>query len=437
MRVKKLLSASFVFLLGSCGPDIKTPLSIGREYISELQHSLDKAQDEHDYVAAARLQHRINHQTELLAAGENSIEIAHVERKYAILGEVLAQEIREFEESVQHDHYAPILPLKLFSGIRKLDNQDVYERPDFVGSYHPLVLQEEQRVFKDFGPLYVNITKEPVVLASTKKPWSGFWYPFGNNKSLYIGENSPLAKYDAVLRKKGIASRVAEVERERYEGFHPDSWEGLCDALAAASVMTPEPIKDKIVAGITFTPGDQKALLTFSHLKYPRTYYGISYRGNVETDGTYQDIKPGALHKIIMHVLGVEKQAFIIDNVAGIQVWNKAFSQARFEIKQNKDYDFIFDVKLRALLTKERSQETDVPTGMSDILAPIYTYRLYVDKSDKNQDGYRVIASQWTGDSYRDHPDNVSYLRQKGDIGSHNAEFNRNIDIFKSLFMNF
>ncbi len=444
MRAKELSSWVLVgCMVLACGTENKDPLPSDQgRVVQELRMKLQDAKDRRDVSESARLQHLINHHTELLAAGHDVIEIQRVNRKYEILNQVLNDEIREFEDKEDNtDAFSDLR--EALSGSQKLDMKDeVYQGPDFVGAYDSRVLDEVKRVFKDYGPLYINITKDAKggngynVVAAERRPWSGFWYPFGNNASLYKGENSPLGKFDALMKKRKIESRSAEVEKERYRGFRPDAWEGLCDALAAASIMTSEPLETKIIDGISFSPGDQKALFTFSHLKYPRTIYGRTYLGNAETDGTYQDIKPEAFHLLITKILGEEKRAVIIDDVAGIQVWNKPLFNYRWKIEQDKKYDFAFEVKAYALLMKERSKETDEPTSNQDILAPTYTSRLYVDKKDMKEGKFRVIAGQWIGESFRDHPDTVSYLHKTGDPLSHNAEFNKNISNFKALFMN-
>ena len=90
-----------------------------------------------------------------------------------------------------------------------------------------------------------------------------------------------------------------------------------------AAIRTPEPNKTKVIKGIEFSIADQKALLTFSHLKTNKDVFGIPYKGNADTDGTYQDIRPEAFHQIILTAVGKEGKAVIIDDVAGVQVWNK------------------------------------------------------------------------------------------------------------------
>ena len=93
-------------------------------------------------------------------------------------------------------------------------------------------------------------------------------------------------------------------------------------------------------------------------------------------------------------------------------------------------------VKGYALLIKERSEEKTHPTSTSDITSPIYTYRLYVDKDTIKDHAFLVIAGEWIGNSYKDHPDTVKVPNTNGTLGSHNHDFNKNIDIYRKYFVN-
>ena len=175
--------------------------------------------------------------------------------------------------------------------------------------------------------------------------------------------------------------------------------------------------------------------MTFSHLNYPKKRYGISYRGDAETDGTYQDIKPEAFHRIITQVLGKEKRAVVVDYMAGVQVWNKPLYRYRWKIRKDPTIANAFLVVSYPWLVKERNRQEDSLTSNADSIAPVYKYRLYVDKQVKRKGKYKVIAGQWLGDSYYNHPDSVAYIAAKGDIGSHNPEFNKYLSLYKDLFL--
>ena len=318
--------------------------------------------------------------------------------------------------------------------------EGILKRPNFTSAYHKKSLEQVQNVFKDFGDLYVKINRKPngqpgaTVLKAKTNPWSGYWYPV-YDKVLYEGENSPLAKYDRLVRSLGRKSNVAEQEAKRYQGYHADAWEGYCDGWSVASVLNPEPTKSKLVNGIRFSITDQKALLTFSHVQWDSKQYGLSYMGNWETDGTYQDIRPEAFHKIITHTLGEEGRSVVVDSAAGPEVWNKPLYRYRWIVKPDPKLDYAYLVHAFVGLINQRNQETDQPTKAKDVITPDYTFRLYLDKSVRKGDAYKVVAGQWTERSWIDHPDNVTYPLKTSKKMSHNKDFDKNKDIYRKYFL--
>lgn len=465
MRLKILLRVSLAtFIITSCG--VEETHSKKNPEIQELQEQLALAKEDKDFVRAGRLQQEINYKEELLQeltiTGRDRIH-----RKYEVLKRVLEDEILEFD---QKDEVHPIHNLHQHA-IGMETGDTVYDEPFFSTVYHPLVLREVEKVYKDYGPLYVNVTYDAkgkagvlqrIAVPDNEIPWSGYWYPFGDN-SLYTDVKtmeavpssdpekppvmqehiklSPLAKLDKLFRKRNYVSNIVQEEVDLFKGYRPERWEGYCGARAIAAIVTKEPKAPLVVRGENFSISDQKAILTFSHLHYPYTLYGIIYRGNSDTDGTYQDLKPEALHKLVYSIIGEQKRAFYVDDTAGVQVWNKPLYMYRYKIEQDPKYKFAFLVKAYAHLVKERQKETDLPTTDEDMTIPIYTYRLYVDLNDMNaKKEYRVIASQWTGSSFHDHVDTVSVPILNADPKSHNESLNSNMKHFKryfqSLFMN-
>lgn len=410
---------------------------------------LAEARKNKDEVGYAQAQLQLNYISELIKAKDkSSTETQRIHRKYKILSNIFQNEVLAFtrkypdKKNIKNSYNFKI------RNIIKNDYNQVYniDESNFKSVYHPKALKEVNQVFSDFGPLYIKELRrkddqsklQAKNIVAHTKPWSGFWYPFENH-SLFKEDNSPFAKLDQLYAKLGLESYIKETEADFHKGFKPDAWEGLCDAWSAAAVLNKEPKQAKVIEGIEFSIADQKALLTFSHLKVNKVVYGVQYQGNAETDGTYQDIMPEAFHKLVGTVLGKEGRALIIDDVAGVQVWNKPLYAYRWTVEQDKEYDNIYNVKGYARLINQRRIESDRLTSNNDYLVRTYEYRLYVDTQDQNEDGYRVIAGQWINDSWKDHPDTVTYLPlpKPGDykLGSHNEEFDNYLSTFKEIFL--
>lgn len=401
-----------------------------QEKIEIQTQALENARKNHHFLTAQSIRLELNYLNELKEASQNEQEhlIEQVESKYEVLRKFFAIE-QENEETRIHSSV---------SENSRLNPDDAYPRP-FTSVYHPLVLEEVKKVYRDFGDLYIKETSNESGKIISKelrvqRPWSGYWLPF-RDRSLYEGNNSPLGKMDQIVRYLGYDSKIAETQKKTFGIYSADGWEGLCDAWALASVMTPEPKQAKTVYGIKFSIADLKALQTFSHANYPYIQYGITYRGDADTDGTIQDLKPEAFHQIVTKVLGEQKRALVIDETAGVEIWNKPLYSYRWRITKDPDYDFAYLVKAFPLLVKQRETNSSTLTDIDDTLAPIYNYRLYVDKSVEKDGKYRVIAGQWVGRSRSYHPGNVKYPIENGEIGSHNQEFNKYLPIYKRIFL--
>jgi hypothetical protein len=438
--LNKITISAAVLLALSCGEEVnlkkdKSSLLIDKK-ISELKK--EKESLEGDQVASSEKQLEINYNLELktlVQRTENLSELDEYKKqlasKYEVLHRIFEDEVMEMERE------------EPFFGRGFSYKNQYYKGPDFASVYHPLVIEQIQRVTDEYGPLFISEKRDasgrlvPQKVSSEITPWAGHWYPLQKN-DLFDGVAAPLVKFDALMKKRGRTSDAAGEEKRAKQGFNPDGWEGMCGAWAMASVTNPEPKQSKIIDGIEFSVGDQKALLTYSHLKYTNERYGIPYQGNAHTDGCYDDIKPEAFHRIVLSVIGSEGRAIVIDDMAGVQVWNKPLYKYRWKIQQDPQKDYLFLVEGTPTLLKERAKETNEPTSVKDMLVPTYEYRLYVDKSNRNASGeYRVIASQWIERSWEDHPDTVTVTKPlgQGTLGSNTKEFDRNIDLFKKLFI--
>ena len=446
--IKKLLALGVITSLHSCGPNASDshqsdvdqrclkdhPQTCNRDaHVARLTEEHQQAIRSNDQIRASQLQIELNYFSELHDLRPDDhypTQVEALNSKYDVLRLIFADELDNYraagfvsdEQRVQHFR------------------EGFLAGPNFTASYHPRSLVEVKKVFNDFGELYVKEHKKTdgraqfKAVQSEQRPWSGFWYPV-TSRFLYAGDNAPLRKWDQVLRNRGIDSKIADREESRYSGYISEGWEGLCDGLSVASSTTVEPTKPKTIDGVTFSIADQKALYTYTHVKWPTKMYGIVYRGDASTDGTYQDIRPEAFHRLVTQVLGVEKRPVVIDDTAGVQVWNKPLFRYTWSIEQDPKLSYAYLVKGFPWLVKERQEETNRLTESKDILAPKYTFRLYVDKSQKKNGRFKVVAGQWTDKSYEDHPDTVTYPIKDGKPESHNPEFNKYLKEYNELFL--
>ena len=402
---------------------------VEKKLIEKVNQAL-KAEENNDNKKAQNylLEYSELFEVEYSKANIPGTDIQGIKNKYKSLRE-MKEDFKEEETMMAHGLKGKALKLPTAAFINP-----------FV--YHPETLKQVLEVYKDFGRLYINENftdrGKPRIeeVRSAKTPWSGHWYPYSGN-DLYKDKNSPLAKFDKLVTfLVGYDSQARSFQEKMMKGLGGTSWEGLCDAWALASVLTDEPTKSLTVSGVKFSIADQKALLTFSHLKYPFKQYGIQYAGNYKTDGTHDDIKPEAFHRVLLSVLGEQKRAVIIDDMAGVEVWNKPLYRYRWKTVKDPGVKNAYLVTAYPWLIKERTRETSKLTSGKDTIAPTYYYRLYVDKSTVEDGKYLVIAGEWINQSRDSHPDNIKVPHTKGTLGSHNSEFNKNIEVFERYLLN-
>jgi hypothetical protein len=398
---------------------LKKQIAIENSNLTQLSQSLLKSETNHNYKQAAFYRLKINYLYEKDLNKKLQLKSPiTMKKKYKLLKGILKKNIAILSNSQTEEN--------------------IYQSLNLI--YHPLSIREINKVNKKYGYLFISPpktnNKKTYSQVISKQPWSGHWYPFSQN-SIYSGENSPLHKFDKLVNKLGYESSSQKHEEEIHSYFNASSWEGLCDAWSLASVTTPEPQKPLATKEINFTIADLKALITYASLKRSYIQYGITYKGNHETDGTYQDIRPEAFHKIVTSIIGEENRPIIIDDMSGVQVWNKPMFRYRWLIENDTQYKNAVKITGYPWLIKERNKETDKKTSTEDIISPVYYYRLFFDPETKDKDGrFLVIASQWIGSSQKDHPDNVKVPTLNQTIGSHNSEFNKHLDIFKTYILN-
>lgn len=336
---------------------------------------------------------------QVAVAGDGSEAAARLERKYALLGQALAVGA---ERGVA-------LPV----------------------AYNPKELAAVKDVFATYGDLYVGPTAgEEVKLATT--PWAGYWYPMSRS-DLYAGESSPLAKLDRLAQALGQPGNTVAWEQAHHV-IPADSWEGFCSAWAVAAVTSREPTRSLSYRGVTFTPADQKALLTKAHELYPTRQFGIRYDGTADTDGTFQDLRPEGFHRLVEAVMRDRALPFVLDTDPGVEVWTKPLDRYRWIIKADPEQPDAFRVTGLPWFVRQREAEVDTPTKDEDLLTDVYEYRLYVDKATQQNGKYLVIAGEWLGNSLNNHPDYVLVPAIDGAWGSANAALQQALGVVHELF---
>ncbi|MBF0366199.1 MAG: hypothetical protein HQK50_11550, partial [Oligoflexia bacterium] len=153
------------------------------------------------------------------------------------------------------------------------------------------------------------VTEGTFVATSTIIPWSSYWFPT-KDPILFMGENSPLKKYDRFVEHvTGINPYASKFEEEQLFDPEAASWSGLCTAWALVSIMEKEPpasvqfkLSDNDV--LDFSSGDLKALLMQTYTKVEQArdeIYGQRYDG--QFDSIYADIYADQFHRLLQEML--------------------------------------------------------------------------------------------------------------------------------------
>lgn len=306
------------------------------------------------------------------------------------------------------------------------------------------------RVMQEHGDLYISHTNHDINIEPFEvenRPWAGYWYPI-NNISMLLDPGSPLDKVDNAFRRMGLETGVVDFENSIYGDISADQWEGHCHAWAMASAIFPEPKVNVRIGRTVFNVLDQKAILTKLAESVEYDLYGIRYRGNYETDGTYQDIRPEAFHKLVTHYLtgGVP---LLVDTSANNEVWTKPVFGFKAVVRTDSNDPDIINVTAFLGVTV---QWTNLPEAYRrnfrfdrdvydqsltnpdrDHVWNRYEYRLHLSRRTNSSGERKVVAGEWTNRSYRSHPDvlMVPRLDQAQSLNSVlNAESSRLVNWF-------
>ena len=271
-----------------------------------------------------------------------------------------------------------------------------------------------------YGPLYV--TEGEFEAESKIKPWSSWWFPTKETVLFQSqsGRLSPLEKYDLFAQRvrNGVAS-AANYEREYLYDPDASTWEGLCNAWAAASLYEPEPTASRIMKGIEFSVGDQKAVLIKSYEEVEGLHpFGQRYQG--DRVSVFDDIYPDQFHRVVQAELIQNGRPFIMDKDPGVPVWNTPVWKAQGQITRDPSDANLLHVDLWLTGASPFVDTYDFVGTLS--VAFEYTYDLY---GQQQPDGtWEIEYGVWTGRSMDFHPDFVTVLPEK----PKHASKNRNLD---------
>jgi hypothetical protein len=255
-------------------------------------------------------------------------------------------------------------------------------------------------------------------------PWTGYWFP-KRGKEMFTpdpttGALSPLQRYDEWVKAvKGVDSQAAYFEAQNYDS-DADSWEGLCNAWAEASIKSPDPAQDATVDGIAFRAADLKALLIKSYDGEPKGFiqYGQRFEGKYGDD--FLDLYPDQFHRFLQTQLFEKGQPFIMDKDPGVEVWNVPVYQAETRLASDPADAQVMHVTTWVTFT-DFAEQFDY-NGSSEPVTLEYTYDLFGNR--KADGSFEVYSGFWTGDSLQNHPDFVTVLPDGSDRVSYNKWLN-------------
>lgn len=117
-------------------------------------------------------------------------------------------------------------------------------------------------------------------------------------------------------------------------------WWGICHGWAPAATKELAPTKAVTVpkadgsGDVTFYPGDLEGLMSLMYTEVPTKF--LSSRCNKDNpttdasgrlvDGECRDMNPGAWHVLTTNMIGLRKQAFVLDRTYDDEVWNQPMS---------------------------------------------------------------------------------------------------------------
>jgi hypothetical protein len=229
--------------------------------------------------------------------------------------------------------------------------------------------------------------------------WSGYWWPMLSTRGSHVydthGAFQPLQKYGL------LTGDYAPLQWERTYGYTTDptaTWWGHCNGWAAASVLTPEPVralKVRLKAGspvVDFNVGEIKGLLAVAHQASPADFFAGDRRDSGATHLT--DLRAGPFHSALLHYLYERKEGVIFNITPKPEVWN--FPCYAFRMQGQSDPS-----------QPDVTQVTTTIWYADDGVAPDYLgiQSKYMTVTYAIRGNWQAPqAAEWTGASVQDHP---------------------------------
>lgn len=175
-------------------------------------------------------------------------------------------------------------------------------------------------------------------------PWASWWWSYGGG-----GISGPARKYDQVyqnyLRSRGVDTTnyqsAAEWEGSKHSPRAPlyEGWFGHCNGWSAAALNYPEPREPLTIDGVTFSVGEQKALLSESWMEFSGDFVGrrVNDKGDFSSD-RFWDVAPAQFTLILANIVSGGNRGIVIDRYTGDQVWNQPLVAYKFNPIKPEDY---------------------------------------------------------------------------------------------------
>ena len=138
---------------------------------------------------------------------------------------------------------------------------------------------------------------------------------------------SPVEKYDILMGYYDFRTTKHELKNRGPERkLKPEYWEGFCNGVRCAGIMTKEPqfpvsLTNKDGITVQFSPADLKALAGASYFYVEK--YGQIGGPTAEKGRAQNQPNPAVFDLVLRYHLAHNKKGFVIDSHLGSEIWNE------------------------------------------------------------------------------------------------------------------